>query len=255
MKKYITAFLLLFLVGCSNQNDEAVEIIEQSIEKNQNLENGTFEVVQVFVTDDGTVEEETRGSFINKGEDNSEWHTINRVESWAEGEQAEYLQADGTRYQKFPGVNEWEETHEELTNFPDAMKPLVNDEELENVKSIEMEEAGDRTKYIVTLNDKAGKQIVEENVEAMEENIEYMKEELESPEEVIAMMEREVDDMKETDYTDIIFSYVVDQAGHMVEIHNEYTISSPTKSTLEANVKLYLTDYNLSSTDGLIPEL
>lgn len=255
MKKYIITFLLLFLVGCSNQNEEAVEIIEQSIENNQTLENGTFEVVQTFVTDEETVEEETLGSFINKGEDNSNWHTINRVESWAEGEHAEYLQVDGTRYQKVPGVSEWEEAHEELTNFPDVMKPLVNGEELENVKSIEIEEAGDRTQYIVTLNDEAGKQIVEENVEAMEENIEYMREELESPEEVIAMMEREVEDMKETDYTDIIFTYVVDQAGHVVEIHNEYTVSSPTKTTLEANVKLFLTDYNLTSTDGLIPEV
>lgn len=254
MKKYITVSLLLFLVGCSNQNEEAIEIIEQSIKNNHVLQNGTFEVAQTYVTDEGTVEEETFGSFINQGEDNSSWHTITRVDSWADGEQAEYLQTDGSRYQKAPGVTEWEEAHEELTNFPDIIEPLVDDE-LENVKSIKTEELDGRTQYIVTLNDKAGKQIIEENIEAMEDNIEYMRDELENPEEVISIMEKEIEDMKAMDYTKIIFTYVVDQEGHVVEIHNEYTVSSPTKSTLDANVSLYLTDYNLSSTAELVPEL
>lgn len=261
IRKILTVSLFVFLVGCSNQNEEALEtleMIEQAYEKNESIKNGTFERINLAGTDEESIEQKSSGAFINNGEEESTWYSKTIINTSNENEYMERAKIDNEIYQRSVVASEefpWQKM--EYVEGQDTlfeMTALIDYEELEYVDSIEIKEVDDMTHYTVSFTEERSNHIVEDNVKALEEDIENQKK-IGTPDEVIERMEMRIEEVKETVFSDMVNTYVINQEGYLVESHYEFTQTAPDGPALSSKTSIKLLDYNLENTDGLIPEI
>lgn len=258
MKKLLSLFLFFFLVGCSNQNEETLENIEQAIEKNESLRSGTFERIHIDGTEDESLEQKSTGAFIKNGEDESTWYVKTIINTANETDYMERVKVDGKVYDKMVVANEEYPWTQSVNLGVGAtlyeIEPLFDYDELQYVDSIETNEVDGMTHYKVTFTEESGDSAVKEAIEALEEDIERQKE-IGTPEEVIDTMEMRVEEMKEIVYSDMVNTYIINQEGYLIEVHFEFTQTAPDRQALSSITKFILTDYNLDNTEDLIPEI
>lgn len=244
------------LVGCADDYEEELETIEDAFEQNKTLENGTFETNVTIQNESETIEQKIEGSFIQKEDSTYDWYTLSYPNADMEDNYSEQVRVDGILYEKITVPEQedlpWEEISEDAPHLPDQVERLFDLQDLEEVESVTTEEREGNTIYKVTLEDSFSEHIIEENVEELEETIESL-EESNVPEERIQASRNRLDQIRETTYSDFVYTYVVDNQGHGIVVENESVVTEPEGNSYTIASSYELTEYNVEDTENLIP--
>lgn len=253
----ITLTASLVMAGCTGENQQAelLEEIEQALEKNHELENGQFEVVNEIINpgDGGVIKSE--GVFHNKENNQYDWYIKFHLSD--NNDFSELAEIDGRQYMRFHldgNLLDWEEDLEKELRLSDYVQPLFELEELDDLETIEVEEAQGMTKYIVRLKDAYSERIIQANTEAQKESIEQAKEN-DVPEEAIEDMEDYLKVVEQKAFSDFIYTYEVDDNGHGVKVATQYNVTHADGESYASKNTYSLIAYNVENAADLIPTI
>lgn len=248
-------FSVFLVTGCTDAGADELEIIEQAIEKNKTLENGRFSQSALSSTDEEAHESVAEGAFIKQGDSEYDWYVITYPNAAVDNSFTERRLIDGNHQVKVTVPEQemtWNEIPDEPETLPYEIEPLFEMQDIENIDSVTTEEAGEATQYIFTLDALHSEQVIEENVEALEENIKFLEAQ-EIPEEVIQIVEDRIEEIKETDYSDFICTYTVNNEGYATQLETQFKMTYPDGMELSSHHTYTLDEMNASNTNGFIP--
>ena len=264
MKKTMVAtvsFLssILVLSGCGSSTSSTMSIvqsIESAAEKNAELDNARFETL--FSTKGGPeqINQTSAGSFVKKTDSDYDWH---QKTSFVGENTAEVTQINGKQYQKIrlTGQEEapWVETSS--TGFPlqDLLDPLFENDLVESeITESQVEEQEEGMSYKLILSDTYADRLKARNVEEIQRSIDELKQENEEAT-VIQELETQLQEIKNTDYQDLTITYEINDEDFLTVVHSESTVVPSTGESYTFVTRFSLTEYNLSDTDNLLPQI
>ena len=264
MKKTMVAtvsFLssILVLSGCGSSTSSTMSIvqsIESAAEKNAELDNARFEIL--FSTKGGPeqINQTSEGSFLKKTDSDYDWH---QKTSFVGENTAEVTQINGKQYQKIrlTGQEEapWVETSSTWFPLQDLLDPLFENDLVEfEITESQVEEQEEGTSYKLILSDTYADRLKARNVEEIQRSIGELKQENEEVT-VIQELETQLQEIKNTDYQDLTITYEINDEDFLTVVHSESTVVPSTGESYTFVTRFSLTEYNLSDTDNLLPQI
>lgn len=263
MKKTIvtTIFVLssmLVLSGCggSTSTTSVVESIGNAAQKNAELDNARFETLFSMDSAAEPFDQSTEGAFVKNAESDYDWYQKTSFEG---ANTTEIAQIGGKQYQKIsvPGQAETQWVEVSSTGFAlqDLLRALFENEIVESdIAESQVEETGGRKEYTLTMNDAYVERIKAKNVEAIQQNIDELKQNGEEAT-VIEEMEPRLQEIEETNYQDVTITYEINEEDFLTAVHYESTVVPPDGESYTLITSFSLTEYNLSDTEDLLPQI
>lgn len=225
MSFIFSIFTLITLVACSSKVENVRKDIEDAIQKNNTLENATFE--WSLTIQPGDIDQIVDGVFIAKNNDDYDW---SYTEYLGEGQNfSQTAEISGRQYELLwvdePGFDpEWKQPEGEIIGALELLEPLFE-------QTIEDKYIGD-----VEVNEEDGKQY------RVTLNEIYLEEEFSESHSHLEISKPTID-MK------------VNADGYLTKYIFSYTFSAPEEEPVETTVSYELTDYNMDNAESLLPEI
>ena len=253
---FLSSMLVLSGCGGSTSTTSVVESIGNAAQKNAELDNARFETLFSMDSDAEPLDQSSEGAFVKKAESDYEWY---QKTSFDGTNTTEIAQIDGKQYHKIsvPGQAETQWVEVSSTGFAlqDLLRSLFENELVEaDIAESQVEEQGDSKEYTLTMSDAYAERIKAENVEAIQQNIDELKQNNEEAL-VIEGMETQLQEIEETNYQDVTITYEINEAGFLTAAHYESTVVPPTGESYTMVSSFSLTEYNLSDTGDLLPQI
>lgn len=258
MKKIAMAiFSLLLLGGCGmNQPEaEAIQKIEQAIEKNQTLTSASYETAVITQRGEEKQEVETVGTFIKKEDGSFDWNHLTYF-GGDHSSATEILERDGVQFERVtisdPAfVPEWTELPEPTHDLMSRIDPLFEIRlAADDIEEIEQE----GQTYQLILKESYIEEIRAEEVAFYQAQIDQL---VASGAEdfVVQAYERQLALIEERTYSDITVTYTLDEAGFLIAYQQSYTVTEQEAGTYTEIYTYQLTDYNMENAESLLPTI
>ncbi|PTQ81430.1 hypothetical protein C8U37_12227 [Trichococcus patagoniensis] len=253
---FLSSILLLSGCGDSTSTMSVVESIGNAAQKNAELENARFETRYSLDSEAKPFDQSSEGAFVKKAEYDYEWY---QKTSFDETNTTETSQIGGKQYQKIsvPGQAEthWVEVSSTGFALQELLRSLFENDLVEaDIAESQVEDTGGRKEYTLTMNDAYVERIKAKNVEAIQQNIEELKQDDEE-ELVIEEMETLLQEIEETNYQGVTITYEINGEGFLTAFHSESTAVPTTGESYTMVSSSSLTEYNLSDTEDLLPQI
>ena len=218
-------FTLITLVACSSKVENVRKDIEDAIQKNNTLENATFE--WSLTMQPGDIDQLAEGVFITKDKGDYDW---SYTEYLGEGQNfSQSAEINGRQYELLwvdePGFEaEWKQPEGEILNAIELLEPLFEQTiEDKYIGEVEVTEE-DGMHYRMTLNEI------------------YLEEEFSESHSHLEISKPTID-------------MTINGDGYLTKYIFSYTFSAPEEESVETTVSYELTDYNIDNAESLLPEI
>lgn len=253
---FLSSMLLLSGCGGSTSTTSAVDSIGNAAQKNAELDNARFETLYSMDSEAEPFDQSSEGAFVKKMESDYDWY---QKTSFDETNTTETAQISGKQYQKIsvPGQAEtqWVEISSTVFALQDLLRTLFENEIVEaDIAESQVEDTGGRKEYTLTMNDAYVERIKAKNVEELQQNIDELKQDNEEAQ-VIEGIETLLQEIEETNYQGVTITYEINEEGFLTAVHSESTVVPPTGEAYTLVSSFSLTEYNLSDTGGLLPQI
>ncbi|MDB6354486.1 hypothetical protein PH235_13055 [Trichococcus sp. K1Tr] len=253
---FLSSMMVLSGCGGSISTTSVVESIENAAQKNAELDNARFETRYSMDSDAEPFDQSSEGVFVKTAESDYDWY---QKTSFDGTNATEAAQIDGKQYQKIsvPGQAETQWVGVYSTGFAlqDLLRSLFENEIVEaDIAESQVEDEGISEEYTLTMSDAYAERIKEENVEAIQQNSDELKQNDEEAL-VIEEIETRLQEIKETNYQDVIITYEINEEGFLTAAHYESTVVPPTGEPYTVVTSFSLTEYNLDDTGDLLPQI
>lgn len=244
--------------GCdsSTSTTSVVESIGNAAQKNAELDNARFETL---LSMEGAVEpldQSSEGAFVKKAGSDYDWY---QKTSFAGANITEAAQIGGKQYQKIrvPGQTEtqWVEVSSSGFALQELLRSLFENDLTEaDIAESQVEDNGSSKEYTLTMSDTYAERIKAENVEAIQQNIDQLKQ---NNEEALVTegIETRLKEMEDTNYQGVTITYEINEENFLTAVHYESTVVPPTGDPYTLVTSFSLTEYNLSDTGDLLPQI
>lgn len=137
----------------------------------------------------------------------------------------------------------------------DLLRSLFENEIVEaDIADRKVEEKEGGKEYTLTMNDAYTERIKVKNVEELQQNIDELKQDNEEAQ-VIERIETLLQEIEETNYQGVTITYKINEEGFLTAAHYESTVVPPTGESYTMVSRSSLTEYNLSDTEDLLPQI
>ncbi|MDE1549422.1 hypothetical protein [Jeotgalibaca caeni] len=268
MKKTVTRFLLLlggvFLVsGCTVLVDdtEVMDTIQTAAMNNQRLENGRFEFL--LETDaageEKNIHQKTGGSFVKKTDGSYDWYYFTHFPGKYQLISSELVEKNRKQYQKVVvdplEKAEWEPVSVPLRSFEGTMdalfEPQLKKSEIDAI-AVNEEETG--MVYLLTMNASYVERMKMEHINELKRLMKTL-EKSETEAWMIENMEKQVEQMEETDYENFVITYVVDENECLSNVRYASSVTMPEGNSVRFEKSHSLVEYNVSNPSTLLPSI
>lgn len=116
---------------------------------------------------------------------------------------------------------------------------------------IEVTEEGGKY-YQITLTEAYTENFKAETIQELEELIAEL-EEAGDETGYIEMLERQIENIESTEYTDPEIELMIDEEGYLVNYVTQYTFTAPDAESVTVTIEFEITAYNLEDTSSLLP--
>lgn len=253
---FLSSLLVLSGCGGSTSTKSVVESIGNAAQKNAELDNARFETLYSMDSDAEPFDQRSEGAFVKKTKSDYDWY---QKTAFDETNTTETAQISGTQYQKIsvPGQAETQWVEVSSTGFAlqDLLRSLFENEIVEaDIADRKVEDKEGGKEYTITMNDAYAERIKVKNVEDLQQNIDELKQDNEEAQ-VIEGIETLLQEIEETNYQDVTITYEINEEGFLTYVHSESTVVPPTGESYTLITSFSLTEYNLSDTGDLLPEI
>ena len=253
---FLSSLLVLSGCGGSTSTTSVVESIGNAAQKNAELDNARFETLFSMDSEAEPLDQSSEGAFVKKAESDYEWY---QKTSFEETNTTEIAQIGGKQYQKIsvPGQAETQWVEVSSTGFAlqELLRALFENEIVEaDIGESQVEETGGSKEYTLTMSDAYAERIKDRNVKEFLQNIDELKQNNEEAL-VIEGIETHLQEIEETNYQDVTITYEINEAGFLTAVHYESTVVPPEGESYTLITSFSLTEYNLSDTEDLLPQI
>lgn len=260
MLAFLASAVVLGACGNTTASTNVEETLGNAIQKNAEIENGRFESIITMKAGSEKIDRLSEGAFIKVGAGEYDWYWKKPFPAQLDSTQ-ELLELDGKQYHRINKdawtVSEWIELPDSIASLQEAAIDLfafrVVNSEVEKSEVVETE-AGD-TEYRLRLREDAfSERVQSESREDIEKSIEKLRKK-DADDIEIKRMENRLEDIEDTAYRDVIYTYKINKEGYLTTVSFE-AITDPAEGASYSLLTNYtLTEYNLTDTAGLLPQL
>ncbi|MGA9518885.1 MAG: hypothetical protein WBV27_08865 [Trichococcus sp.] len=253
---FLSSILLLSGCGGSTSTTSVVVEIGNAAQKNAELDNARFETRYSMDSEAEPFDQSSEGVFVKTAESDYDWYQKTSFEG---ANTTEIAQIGGKQYQKIsvPGQAETQWVEVSSTGFAlqELLRSLFESEVVEaEIAESQVEDKGSSKEYKLTMSDAYADRIKARNVKEFQQNIDELKQNNEEAL-VIEEMETRLQEIEETNFQDVTITYEINEEDFLTAVHYESTVVPPDGESNTLITSFSLTEYNLSDTEDLLPQI